>query len=288
MKLGIVPIALIAGSLFAAGYGYYVWREISGPAIRPVAVRPPPPAAVAAPTPPAAAPALAPLAQTPAHEPAPVAKAAEPVRRYAQSSPRARAVQIEKQQAVDIITPLLQEAYDAYRRGDYETARQKYQAVLRQDARNHDALLGMAAIAQQQGQDSVAAEYYGRLLELDPRDPAAQAGTSAMDKENSSSKESRLKQLLEQQPQSAALHFALGNLYAEQSRWAESQQAYFNAYSLQPDAAQYALNLAVSLDHLGQSKLAAQYYQRALQLDGANVSFDHAQAEQRLNALKAH
>ncbi len=195
-------------------------------------------------------------------------------------------MQIEKKQ-VDTITPLLQDAYAAYRQGDLETARQKYRLALQQDARNHDALAGLAAIARQQGQDALAAEYYQELLELDPRDAAAQAGMSTLLKEGASAKESRLKQLIDQQPQSPALHFALGNLYAEQARWAEAQQAYFNAYSLQMDAAQYALNLAISLDHLGQSKLAAQYYQRALQLDGSANTFDHAQAEKRLGELGA-
>jgi Flp pilus assembly protein TadD len=55
---------------------------------------------------------------------------------------------------------------------------------------------------------------------------------------------------------------------------------------LEPSNAQFTYNLAVSLDHLGQSKLAAQYYQQALQLDSAsNAGFDHAQAQRRLNEL---
>ena len=100
--------------------------------------------------------------------------------------------------------------------------------------------------------------------------------------------ESQLKQMLSEQPRSAALHYALGNVFAKQSRWGDAQQAYFNARTLEPSNAQFAYNLAVSLDHLGKSKLAAQYYQQALQLDANNNSgFDHAQAQQRLNELTA-
>lgn len=195
---------------------------------------------------------------------------------------------IEKHQQVDAITPLLQAAYRAYRSGDLTTAQRDYGDVLQRDDKNRDALLGLAAIAQQQGQDPLAAQYYGQLLALDPRDALANAGMSALGKGSQPDKESRLKLLLEQQPQSAALHFALGNLYAEQSRWPEAQQAYFDAYSLQPDAAQYAYNLAVGLDHLGQGKLASQYYRRALQLDASgNANFDHSQTQQRLDELKA-
>ncbi len=53
-------------------------------------------------------------------------------------------------------------------------------------------------------------------------------------------------------PQSAALHFTLGNLYASQSRWGEAQAEYFECYRLDPSSADFAYNLAVSLDHLGQ------------------------------------
>ena len=76
---------------------------------------------------------------------------------------------------------------------------------------------------------TAAIQYYRQVLSLDPRDPVAHAGMSAFASGDAAGKESRLKQVLTQTPQSAALHFALGNLYSEQSRWGEAQQAYFNA-----------------------------------------------------------
>ncbi len=100
--------------------------------------------------------------------------------------------------------------------------------------------------------------------------------------------ESQLKQMISEQPRSAALQYALGNVYAEQSRWADAQQAYFNARMLEPSNAQFTYNLAVSLDHLGQGKSAALHYRQALQLDtNNNAGFDHAQAQKRLNELTA-
>lgn len=291
MKLGIVPIALIAGSVFAAGYGYYVWREISGP---PVAVRPVPPRPVEQVQPaPQVAVNTPPLAQPPALPPEstqiPAAIPKRPAAGIHRRAPRQKQpFTIEKHQQVDPIMPLLEAAYRAYRSGDYATAKRNYGEVLRQDDKNRDALLGMAAISQQEGRDALAAQYYGQLLTLDPRDALANAGMAALGKGEHADRESRLKLLLEQQPQSAALHFALGNLYAEQSRWPEAQQAYFDSYSLQPDAAQYAYNLAISLDHLGQGKLASQYYRRALELDASgSANFDHSQTQQRVNELKA-
>ena len=198
-------------------------------------------------------------------------------------------IHIEHGQEGYAVDPTLLAAWQAYRSGDLRTAWQHYSDVLKKDAKNRDALLGMAAIAQQQSQDAIAVRYYNKVLMLDPRDPIAHAGMlSLLGPGNEAGAESRLKLLLSQQPQSAALHFALGNLYLEQSRWSDAQQAYFNACNLEQDNAQFAFNLAVSLDHLGQGKLAAQHYLRALQLDlSDNPGFNRAQTQQRINELTA-
>lgn len=182
------------------------------------------------------------------------------------------------------LDPALNRAYQAYRAGKLDEARQLYLDVLAKDPQNSDALQGLGVIAQQRGEDTIAAQYYARVLNLDPRNAVANAGMSAL--HASGNHESRLKTLLREQGDSAALHFALGNLYAEQSRWSEAQQAYFNAYTLDAKNAHLAYNLAVSLDHLGQGKLAADYYQRALQLDTSNsAGFNHAQVSQHAEEL---
>ncbi len=185
--------------------------------------------------------------------------------------------------------PLLNNAYLAYRNGNLEVAQQLYRELLDGDERNIDALLGLAVIAQQRGENILASQYYSRALALDPRNAVANSGMSVLTAEGSS--ESHLKILLDENKDSAILHFALGNRYAEQSSWGEAQQAYFNACTLEPGNAEFAFNLAVSLDHLGQKKLAAQYYQRALELDQTDggqehpQKLDHAQIRQRIREL---
>lgn len=182
------------------------------------------------------------------------------------------------------IDPILNNAYLAYRSGKFDQAHQLYREVNNLDSRNIDAILGLAAIAQRRGEDGLAAHYYAQALSLDPRNAVANAGMSALTTDDN--RESRLKTLLNEQQDSSALHFALGNRYAEQARWAEAQQAYFNAYRLEPDNAELVFNLAISLDRLGQKKSAAQYYQRALQLDPQqNAGFDHKQISQRIEDL---
>ena len=221
---------------------------------------------------PATTPKLTHAAQTPA--------------KASSASPRAdksSSMHIEQNQN-ESIDPSLHNAYLAYRGGKFEQAQQLYREVLNQDANNVDALLGLAVIAQRRGVDNLAAHYYAQVLALDPRNAVANAGMSALTADDN--RESRLKTLLNEQRNSSSLHFALGNLYAEQARWGEAQQAYFNAYKMEPDNAELAFNLAVSLDRLGQNKPAALYYQRALQLDPEHhAGFDHAKISQRIEEL---
>lgn len=295
-NLGLVPTTLLICGTLGAGYGYYLWTELNPPVQR-VAVRPPPPPPIQVITPPPpplvaaikAEPAPVPVPQAEAPAPAIVA-AAVPSRRRTRATPPPSTprLAIQSQTQVDTITPTLQAAWQAYQRGNYAAAEAGYRNVLAQDIRNRDALLGMGAIAQQTGKDQEAQQFYRQVLLLDPRDPVALAAMTFYTVPNTEDAEIRLRQMLANQPRSAALHYALGNVYMDQSRWAEAQQAYFAALALEPGSPQFSYNLAVSLDHLGQSKLAADYYRQALQLDpGGRSGFDAAQTQRRLAELNA-
>lgn len=188
------------------------------------------------------------------------------------------------------LDPLLASAYQAFMAGDSGKAENDYRKALRQTPNSRDALLGLAAIAASRGQAEEAATHYLRILQLDPKDAAAQAGLIGLKGyADPVSSESRLKMLLSQTPDAGYLHFALGNLYAHQSRWSEAQEAYFNALHSDSGNADYAFNLAVSLDHLDQRKPALVYYQRALSLlKGRSAGFDSAQAQKRIHELQAN
>ena len=151
-------------------------------------------------------------------------------------------------------------------------------------------MLGLATIAARSGRAGAAESLYQRVLEIHPRDPYASAQLSALRSGNDASgAESRVKNLLagENDKASAApLHFALGNQMAAQSRWAEAQQAYFNAFAAEPDNPDYCFNLAVSLDQIRQPKLAYEHYARALELaQKRRAGFDPARAKLRLDQL---
>lgn len=129
---------------------------------------------------------------------------------------------------------------------------------------------------------------YRQLLRVDPRDPYAHAGLLALRGQGIDpvTAESRLKTLLATEPESGVLNFALGNQYAQQSRWPEAQQAYFKATVADPQNPDYAYNLAVSLEYLRQTGPALDYYRRALALsEGRSASFDRTAAQARVQQL---
>lgn len=181
----------------------------------------------------------------------------------------------------------LTKAYQLFSSGNLDAARALYENVLRQDPNNRDALLGTAAIAMNQKQMSQAAAIYSRLLDLDPLDPEASAGLTSLRHGEPEQSESQLKKVLAQSPESGATLFELGNLYARQSRWADAQHLYFRAFGTAPGNADYAYNLAVSLDHLGQRKLALDYYQQAISLtEKTPGNFDRQGTKSRIDQLQ--
>ena len=186
-------------------------------------------------------------------------------------------------------TPQQDAARQALRRGDWEAAATQWQTLLKQDAEHTEAWLGLANLAEHQGDSRRAEAYRERARQADPTDPAVLAawlgGSSTA---NDPAQESRLRGLLHQHPESAPLHFALGNILARQARWREAQQAYFNAVAGDRDNPDYLFNLAVSLEHLHQSPAAARQYRLALQAaDHRAAAFPRAQLEQRVAALEA-
>jgi Flp pilus assembly protein TadD len=185
------------------------------------------------------------------------------------------------------VDPVVESAWEALQAGDLPRAKEGYERALRANPRDRDALLGLAAIDARNQDFERAEARYLRVLELDPRDSYAQSALIALRGQTDPlQSESRIKNMLAQQPDAAFLNFPLGNQYAAQGRWTDAQAAYFRAFAADPENADYAYNLAVSLDHLGQGKLALEYYRRALALAGNRVvGFNSAQVEARIREL---
>ena len=232
------------------------------------------PAAAPAPAPAQPAPVRSPVDELLKQQPAPVSQGPVKLARSEEPKPRVPA---------DV-----QAGYDALVAGDLAEARKRYAAALAADAANVDALLGLATVEARGANPAAAAARYRRALELDPGNATAQAGLAALaDFSRPEALENALRVELARAPDSAALQVTLGDLYASQGRWSEAQAAYFEAHRLQPENADVAYNLAVSLDHLGQRRAAADFYRRALGARrAAAAQFDPAVAARRLAELE--
>ncbi len=310
-------IVLSLLGVFAVGVIIYFWYQLSSPTLfsrnpsgtgQVIAAPTPAPKVAATPTTPTVIPGLsaaptapgASSAETSAAAPTPAAKPAPqvPVRPRSEAPPPRLAAprpagprlseSVVTQGRPPQVHPKVDMAYSAYLAGDLATARTGYQEALRDEAGNRDALLGLAAIDVRTGRYESAEATYLRLLQADPGDAHAQASIFALraNRLDPIATESRVKNLLAADPGANVLHFTLGNQLAQQGRWPEAQQHYFKAFATEPDNADFAYNLAVSLEHLRHSKLALDYYRRAIALaEKRGASFDLAAARNRASQL---
>lgn len=295
--LPVIAVALLA----VGGGGWFVWNEVkrfSQPAALNLAARPAPslPAALpgtgqpgarapdaAAPVVPAApveAP-LPPLLPPPAEMaalPKPAMRAPEvagvrltereALAKSLKDAAAAKEAPVRLQLARSIETPVVNaeliEAYGALKNAEYPRARALYSRLVLSEPLNPDAHLGLATVLARGGDSAAAARSYRQVLVIDPRNGAALAGLLAVSDARSPALETELRTLASRHPETSSLHFTLGNLYASERRWIEAQQAYFEAFRLESDNADYIYNLAVSLDQLKQARLSQDYYQKAL------------------------
>ncbi|MCB1915580.1 MAG: tetratricopeptide repeat protein [Rhodocyclaceae bacterium] len=189
-----------------------------------------------------------------------------------------------------VLPAALAEAWQHYQANRLPEAARLYQRVLEGDPHNVDALNGLGSIAARSGHPAAAARFFERSLTARPEDPIATAGLSALPLDgrqpDPAVRVSSLRRAIAQRPREGALHFALGNAYASERRWAEAQLSYFRAYGLDRSHPDYLFNLGVSLDQLGKHDLARRFYQDALDSAGHRPhAFDPSGVRARLTAL---
>lgn len=298
-----LPFRLVLGLLGAGAAGAiaYFWIQLQpGPAA--TGVVPPQPVraqALQSAPPPAASPAipgLPDLASVGTTEPVAVASRSSaaptlPVRASAAAiaaPPKVPAAPAPERVEIARIPIQVQSGYRALQAGELDAARTAYEQALREEPGNRDALLGMAALEIQARRYDQAEARYRTLLRSSPRDPYAIAGLLALRGSDVDPvhAESSLKNLLAANPDAVPLHFALGNQFARQGRWAEAQLAYVRALAADPGNPDVAFNLAISLDRLRQSDEAVKHYERALELAaGRAAGFSPEIARLRLQQL---
>lgn len=304
--LHVGPVAVVAIAALACA-GWLAWQYYRSPgAAAPVVVEE---TAVAAPETPAAIQAAAPAAPArnttqsraaragvsgPAQPEGTLAwydQPALPADAAAEAQPPAAApeaeIRITRGSRPDPVYARLDAAYQAMVAGDAAAAELAYREVLAASADNIDALLGLGTLAARAGRMAEAQEQFRRVRQLDPKNAAAAAALAALPGAAAiGAGESQLKGMLAEQPGSAGLHFALALRFVAEDRWPDAQLEFFEAVRHAPRNPDFAYNLAVSLDRLGQAQPAASYYQRAIDLASGSQQFDVEVAKARLASLR--
>ena len=179
----------------------------------------------------------------------------------------------------------LHDAYRAYRDGNPAVAAAGYEDVLRAYPDNRDAMLGLAACALMQGDIPAATGMYRRILRAFPQDNLSRAALIGLQRDGQG--EALIRELLAKQHGEPFLYATLGQLQAAAARWAEASQAFAYAHRIDPANPVYAMNLAVSLDRMGQREQALQYYRATLKLvEQGNANLDIRPVMRRIQSLR--
>lgn len=193
---------------------------------------------------------------------------------------------ITRRQSNVVVDPEVMRGYAALQQNQFSQAREAYSQVLTKNPTQRDALLGIAYAHHALGDTAQALSTLRRLIELYPRDSDASSALYLIGGGDPLAEETRFKQLLERSERPAILHYALGVLYFEQSRYGEAERSFYKAVSMDPDQPDYAYNLALSMDRLGRVRDAARQYVSALNLaNQASSVFSRDVARSRLRAL---
>jgi Tfp pilus assembly protein PilF len=181
-------------------------------------------------------------------------------------------------------------AYQELVRGNLSMAERRYRDLLAQDRLNPDIWTGLGAVLMRQGKPEEAESLFRRAQELNPTDPYARAMLLSLSRSPDAYKDSQYTTLANNARSSssqAAVFALLAAEHATAKRWNEAQQAFFNALTADPGNPDYAFNLAVTLEHMRQPRLAYDFYRQALEFaKGKRPSFDLSRAQSRLSALK--
>jgi tetratricopeptide (TPR) repeat protein len=196
-------------------------------------------------------------------------------------------ISISKSKKLEQVNTVVKQAFKAYQDGRYDAAKSIYESVLISDPDNRDVHLGLAAIAISNQDRKNAYTHYVHLLELNPADSLAMNGLISLSNSADPVKdESAIKLLIQREGDVPYLYFSLGNIYAKQQRWPNAQQAFFDAYRLDNTNSDYVLNLAISLDQIGQYDSALGFYETAINLSqNSSTTFDPNPINNRILAL---
>ncbi|MCB1904270.1 MAG: hypothetical protein KDI18_09295 [Gammaproteobacteria bacterium] len=198
-------------------------------------------------------------------------------------------ITIKKRQVRNLEQARLTRGYAALRRRELEKAALIFKQNLKGNPDSIKGVLGLASVAEMRGDAEQAERLYRKVLQIEPGNLHAitaiiqrGAGTDPVRKGQ------QLDKLIERHPVNADLRYLKGNLHASNQRWREAQADYFKALELDGTNPDYAYNLAISLEHIGQPSIALTYYRLALELaQNRNARFAPEQVRTRIEQIQA-
>lgn len=155
--------------------------------------------------------------------------------------------------------------YSALIRGEYDTALGFYDQALQQEPNSALALLGRGAALQKLGRLSEAQGAYDAVLRLDPKNREALTNLTAIVSERAPNEAlARLVDLERQHPNFSPITAQIGLTHAKMGAMPQARDYLRRAVSLTPGAVMYHYNLALVLDHMQLSDQAARSYETVL------------------------
>ncbi len=160
----------------------------------------------------------------------------------------------------------LETAREALEAGQMETAVSLYKRALEKEPANKQALFGLATSYQVSGQIEQARDLYIQLIKMDQNNwPALNNFLVLVSQE---APEDALKHLLSLQttnPHFAPIPAQIGLIYLKQEKFPEAARYLSQAAVLDPQNMRYRYDLAVLLDHAGDTVSAVKLYEQVLE-----------------------
>ncbi len=155
--------------------------------------------------------------------------------------------------------------YSALIRGEYDTALAFYDQALEREPRSALALMGRGAALQKLGRLSEAQSAYDAVLRLDPKNREALTNLTAIVGERAPNE--ALAQLLDlerEHPNFSPITAQIGLTYAKIGSMPQARDYLRRAVALTPEAVMYHYNLALVLDHMNLGDQAVRSYENVL------------------------
>jgi len=197
---------------------------------------------------------------------------------------------VKKEHNANDMDARLTAARSALAQGNYQAALELFDDLYRKNPRDMRVAMGRAVALQKLGQTDEAMEAYQAALRVDPRNIEALTNVLGLLKgKDTQTALKKLQQLRDLYPANADVTAQLGIVYGVSGDYNNALKYFNMADALKPGNPTVLYNKAVAYDHMGQTQEAADLYRKILLLASDGVldqSFPLEEVRQRLANLR--